>query len=611
MIREGIKTVEYLLDSISRGLIYVDSKGYIQGFSKHAKEITGVIFESSYNHEAGRIKEGDIVIIADNELCNDDEMHLSDLKLLNINSKDIKEKDALLCIGVYKNEKVHAEYKNTSGYQPTGNFSLEKNIKGNHIKASIDFGRSVTMIEVNGLSFPLEYFEAIGNLVIIDGETNNVKFFQSKGYSIRGEDSGLILRGKPYGAKKSEKMMEETPTSGANIMDIIYKSDFTNKIFSMIKGEGENSCEGIYQVNKRITQCTFVRGKDENGQIDGVYIIIEDATKLDQIIEQRNKLIEEIEGNKKTRAFAGKTLYPVDAFKEFIGSSPCINEVKKLAYKAAKANFTVLITGESGTGKSILAREIHRMQGQFKPFVEVNCNAIAPSLFESELFGYIGGAFTGALANGKKGYFEEANGGTIFLDEIGEIPLEMQIKLLQVLQNKTIFRVGSSKPISINVRVIVATNRDLDKEVAIGRFRQDLYYRINAFPIEVPPLRDRKQDLNAITNAILNKICSKFEVEEKGISEEAFKKMMKYDWPGNVRELENIIERALTICDSKTIYSEHIKVPLGMQEKKNLKEMLQEQETKIINETLISNNGDKKKTMEELGISKSYFYRKN
>jgi transcriptional regulator with PAS, ATPase and Fis domain len=243
------------------------------------------------------------------------------------------------------------------------------------------------------------------------------------------------------------------------------------------------------------------------------------------------------------------------------------------------------------------------------PFVEVNCNAIAPSLFESELFGYVGGAFTGASAAGNAGYFEIADGGTIFLDEIGELPSEIQIKLLHVLQSKKIYRVGSSKPIPVNVRVIAATNRNLELEVEQGSFRQDLYYRINVFPIHIPPLRDRKSDLYLLINKSLEKICSRYEVPPKQFSGEALRKILNYDWPGNVRELENILERAIVLCESNVIYPEQISI-LSRGEHATLNQMLADSEARIIEQTLKQFNGDKQQAMKHLNISKSVFYEK-
>ena len=257
-----------------------------------------------------------------------------------------------------------------------------------------------------------------------------------------------------------------------------------------------------------------------------------------------------------------------------------------------------------------MAREIHNIQNPNAPFVEVACNSIAPTLFESELFGYAPGSFTGADRNGRIGYFEEANGGTIFLDEIGEIPPEIQAKLLHVLQNKQIYRVGSTKPIYIDVRVITATSRDLDEEIAKGNFRQDLYYRINVFPIKLPPLRERKQDIACMANSILVDFCRKYEMEPKHFSDEAIKIITLYDWPGNVRELENIRERAITVCEGTTIYADHLVIGKPVIKKQTMRQQLEHEEAKILESTLIANNGDKQKAMEDLGMSRSVFYKK-
>ena len=298
------------------------------------------------------------------------------------------------------------------------------------------------------------------------------------------------------------------------------------------------------------------------------------------------------------------------AFEGFIGNSPAMEKVKQLAYKASKTKFNVIITGESGTGKSKLARQIHNSSNPKAPFVEVVCNAIAPSLIESELFGYAPRAFTGADPGGRIGYFEKANGGTIFLDEIGEIPLEIQVKLLHVLQNKRIYRVGSTTPVDVDVRVITATNRDLEEEVKQGRFRQDLYYRINVFPIHIPALRERKRDLYILANSVLEDLCRKYDMEMKQFSEEALDVISGYDWPGNVRELENIIERAITVCDGRIVYSENLMIRPEAGVNSTLKERLEADERKIIEDTLFKNNDDRKKTMDELGLSRTVFYEK-
>lgn len=287
--------------------------------------------------------------------------------------------------------------------------------------------------------------------------------------------------------------------------------------------------------------------------------------------------------------------------------------VKELARKAASTNFNVIITGDSGTGKSRLAREIHNMKNPKAPFVMVSCNAIAPSLIESELFGYAPSSFTGANRQGKSGYFEEANGGTIFLDEIGEISPEIQVKLLNVLQYKRIYRVGSTTPIDVNVRVITATNRDLAEEVANGNFRQDLFYRINVFPIHIPPLRERNNDIKLLANSILSNLLTSYGMKKKQFSHEAMDALSSYEWPGNVRELENIIERAIVLCDGNMIYREHLLIDTrGAQDldDQSLKSRLMSEEKRIIQDTLERYGGDKTKAMHILGISKSRFYEK-
>ena len=242
--------------------------------------------------------------------------------------------------------------------------------------------------------------------------------------------------------------------------------------------------------------------------------------------------------------------------------------------------------------------------------MEVVCNAIGSSLIESELFGYAPRAFTGADPGGRIGYFEKANGGTIFLDEIGEIPLEIQVKLLHVLQNKRIYRVGSTTPVDVDVRVITATNRDLEEEVKPGRFRQDHYYRVNVFHIHIPALRERKRDLYILANSVLEDLCRKYDMEMKQFSEEALDVISGYDWPGNVRELENIIERAITVCDGRIVYSENLMIRPEAGVNSTLKERLEADERKIIEDTLFKNNDDRKKTMEELGLSRTVFYEK-
>jgi DNA-binding NtrC family response regulator len=245
-----------------------------------------------------------------------------------------------------------------------------------------------------------------------------------------------------------------------------------------------------------------------------------------------------------------------------VGSSKKMRYVIEVAKKAAPTNVTVLICGESGTGKELMAKAIHYNSLRSKgPFVAVNCAAIPENLIESELFGYEPGAFTGALHR-KIGLFESSHKGSLFLDEIGDLPLMMQTKLLRVLQDKEIRRLGGKDPIKVDNRIIAATNKDLSKEVAHGRFREDLYYRLRVVTIELPPLRERKEDILPLTTYFINKYNIEFGKSIKGLSQEALKAMQNYHWPGNIRQLEFVIERAVLMSDKQMIGLEDIKEEL-------------------------------------------------
>jgi len=239
-------------------------------------------------------------------------------------------------------------------------------------------------------------------------------------------------------------------------------------------------------------------------------------------------------------------------FEEIVGSSPALQRVLAQAAKVATTDATVLILGETGTGKELLARAIHRRSGRAtRAFIRVNCAAIPPSLIASELFGHEKGAFTGALQR-RLGRFEAADGGTIFLDEVGDLPPETQIALLRVLQEREIERVGSSHPLTVDVRVLAATNRDLEAAVEGGTFRQDLYYRLNVFPIQMPPMRERADDIPVLVQYLVERYAKRVGKNIRNIQKQTLELFQGYDWPGNVRELQNVIERAVVLCEGET-----------------------------------------------------------
>lgn len=308
-------------------------------------------------------------------------------------------------------------------------------------------------------------------------------------------------------------------------------------------------------------------------------------------------------------------------FDDIIGESMAIRQVKEQALKVAGGNSTVLITGESGTGKEIFARAIHKASPRDKgPFISVNCGAIPETLLESELFGYEGGAFTGARREGKAGKFELANEGTIFLDEIGEMPLHLQVKLLHVLQNREVERVGGSKKIPVDVRIIAASNRDLEKMMQDGNFRKDLYFRLSVIPLHIPPLKERREDIPALIECCLAKYSPMLNKDINSVDPEAMETMMHYNWPGNVRELENAVEYAVNMASGETITFTSLPPRIKeteceavSQAEAPLKERVREYERKILQGYLIRYGNTyegKNEIAEKLEISRATLYRK-
>ena len=359
---------------------------------------------------------------------------------------------------------------------------------------------------------------------------------------------------------------------------------------------------------------------EENGKRIGAALKVEDISQIKKIIAERDQAIRELE-DAQNKLLSEKTLNK--AFPKFIGTSQQIEHVKRLALKASKTNSNVLILGESGTGKSILAKAIHEnSRYKDKPFVHVNCGSIPATLLESELFGYEEGAFTGARRGGKKGLFELAHNGTIFLDEIGELPLKLQARLLRVLQEKAVIPIGGDTVIPINVRIIAATHRNLEESVNNGTFRQDLYYRLNVLRLSLPPLRERKDDIPLLIDRLLEKICNKTAKKRPIITDDALRMFYSYHWPGNVRELQNILERLVVLKAGCKVYAEDIcemiKIPKDKIENTEtpsgtlieLKGSLDDMEKAIICKTLELTGYDKERTCKKLGISQTTLWRR-
>ncbi len=604
--------VKMFTDMMSEGFIVIDNDGKIQIYNNKAKEIFGISYDGQSNHDKGKINIGDIVIIGDNSIGQDDgKMDSNSLKLLGVNNSHIDKGDSLIVVGVFnKDGTIAPVLKTLKNGHKEDNLRLKTNFLEVDIEVEINFVNKIISIKVRNEEFSMRYINAIGHMVVLDGLTKQVKFYQFHGYTARGESINDILKGKEYRAKG--KNTETLDVIGKNIFEIHKSDSIIQQFFNVAKGEDISYIDKFEEINGYPTMCTLLPVENQKKRI-GAALKVEDISEIKNVIMERDNAISQLE-KAESQLIEEKVLNK--AFPNFVGHSEQIEYVKRMALKASKTNSNVLILGESGTGKTILAKSIHQNSKlKDKPFIHVNCGSIPETLLESELFGYEKGAFTGARSEGKKGFFEIANGGTIFLDEIGDISTNLQVKLLQIIQEKSFYRVGGTEKITVNIRIIAATNKNLEEEMLKGNFREDLYYRINVFPIWIPPLRERKQDINSLIELVLPKICNEIGCKPKRISSEAINLILKYDWPGNVRELENILERAVNLAEGNNILSKHITIKLNKQENRNadiipLKQLIDEYEKSIIEKALSLYRGDKKKAMEALKISKTTFYDK-
>lgn len=352
-----------------------------------------------------------------------------------------------------------------------------------------------------------------------------------------------------------------------------------------------------------------------NGEVVGAVgkVLFKDINELKYLYKKVSKKEKELKLYKNEFNMANRPKYNL---KDIIGESKEILRLKEFTKKIAKSNSNVLILGESGTGKELFAHAIHNNSSRAKyPFIKVNCGAIPYELLESELFGYEEGSFTGAKRGGKIGKIKAADGGTIFLDEIGDLPLSMQVKLLRFIQDKEIEKIGSIHSEEVDVRIVAATNKNLEEMINMGLFRLDLYYRLSVVTLRIPPLRGRKEDIPILSKYLIDKISKKNNIKVDGISEDALEYLKKYDWPGNVRELENIIERAVNVLDGETIItSKHLPSKIrGIMKNKvvrELKEVIEEAERQAIIDSLMICKGNRTLAAKNLGISRTSLYEK-
>ncbi len=338
-------------------------------------------------------------------------------------------------------------------------------------------------------------------------------------------------------------------------------------------------------------------------KVDEIKLVIEKSISHKRLERENTNLKRQLKGD--------------NSFDKFIGTSEVVVDLKKAAVRIAATDSTVLIRGESGTGKDLIAKAIHHHSPRCGgPFVTINCAALPETLLESELFGHKKGSFTGAIKD-KDGLFKVADGGTFFLDEVGNTSMAIQVKLLRVLEEKKITPVGDTRPIDVDVRLIAATNSDLEAEVKAGRFRADLFYRLNVIPIVIPPLRERTEDISLLAQYFVDRYCQKVKIETKEISPEAMKILVGYHWPGNVRELENTIERAVLLNRSSTLEISDLPEKLScpktvgaVSDVEPANPTLESIEKAYIHYVMTQTGGKKSKAARILGIDTSTLYRK-
>jgi len=447
------------------------------------------------------------------------------------------------------------------------------------------------------------------DLALLNNRLNNIFLTVSDGVIVV-DRAGKINQVNPVAEKILTKNAQEL--EGTNIKELI---DKTQRIKELLhKGSCYSDIELAVSVNGTTTYClsTGKPIKDDQGRVTGGVIFIKPINKVKTLVNR----------------FSGAQA--TFQFEDIIGNSKEILKAIHIASLAAENDSNVLLCGESGTGKEIFAQAIHnKSKRRDGPFVAVNCGAIPRELVGSELFGYEEGAFTGALKGGRPGKFELASGGTLFLDEIGDMPLEHQVALLRVLQDKYVTRIGSSKVSIVDVRIICATNQDLQLEVKKGNFRNDLYYRLNVISIKLPPLRDRVDDIPTLFDCFLKETSRKLGIQIDYVDPAVITYLQQYHWPGNVREFQNVVERMVNLARDNQIRPEYLpteiyrptqstkQVEVSIPDKtstklgkKKLKELLAEKERQEIIALILRNRGNISQVARDMGISRTTLYRK-
>jgi len=404
-------------------------------------------------------------------------------------------------------------------------------------------------------------------------------------------------------ANNHSLIVNDVHADGRFFSDISKQVGFPTQAIVAVPMRVKDHCVGVIEIINKAGGGDFTEEDLQWLEIFATQaaIAVQNARSLEKAKEEIYHLQDEIQAER--------------GYHTFIGSSKAIRERLDIALRAAQTDSSILLLGESGVGKELFAEQIHLHSPRANnPLIRVNCVALPESLLESELFGHVKGAFTGATSD-RRGRFELADGGTIFLDEIGDLPLTLQVKLMRVLQSKTFERVGGADPVKVDVRIIAATNKDIEKEVEEGRFRVDLYYRLNVLPIYIPPLRERREDIPLLAEFFLKRFNREVKKQISGFSPEAMDLLLSFAWPGNVRELENAIERAVVTARSEQLTPEafvlagHAQAREDQYAGKQLKEAVNVFKKYYIRQTLELNRWNQTRTAKLLGIQRTYLSR--
>ena len=423
--------------------------------------------------------------------------------------------------------------------------------------------------------------------------------FEDEGYDVLTAENGEIAW-KLINTKSVDLVITDIRMPVMTGLDLLEKSSSAYPLLPIIVLTGHGTIETAVQACKNGAADFFTKPID----LDHLLLTVSKCLANRKVLDENKRLTEELEKVKRE-----------SGYKKIIGQSEKVSRMMGVIKQVASTNANVLIQGESGVGKELVADALHNLSlRKDKPFIKVNCASLTPTLLESELFGHEKGAFTGAIAR-KKGRFELADGGTLFLDEIGEIDLSTQVKLLRVLQERQFERVGGEETLTVDVRVVAATNRNLAEEVKKGNFREDLYFRLNVVHIEVPPLRERKEDIPLLISHFLETLSSKNNRKVDSISAQARKALFAYSWPGNIRELQNAIEAGVVMCHGRTIELEDLPEQIKSIDNEDMLSVklgssLEEVEKELITRTISFCGGNKTKAATVLGIGRKTLHRK-